>query len=61
MRKLLTMLSKIGEVWILFFGYVFLLFMLAFGFRMLWSIWEALIGQYIYVYTNINYKGKYWC
>ena len=44
LTTLLKSLAKIGEIWILFFGYVFLLFMLAFGFRMLWSIWEALIG-----------------
>ena len=44
MKKLLTILSKVGEIWIIFFVYLFGLFMLGFGFRILYTIWKAIIG-----------------
>lgn len=41
MRKLWTWLSKVAEVWIIFIAYLFLLFILTFGFNMIWTFWKA--------------------
>ena len=59
MKKLLTLLKKISwfklsEEWILLIAYFGLLFCLAFGFDILYTIWKALIGQYIYIYMNTS-------
>jgi hypothetical protein len=49
MKKLLALLKKtnwfkLSETTILLIGYLILLWMLSFGFRMLWTIWEGIIG-----------------
>jgi len=48
MKKLLTLLKninwyKISEVWIILIAYFGLLFCLAFGFDMLYTIWKAIL------------------
>jgi hypothetical protein len=43
MKKLLQTLLKGSEVWILLIAYLGILFVLAFGFDMLYTIWKALM------------------
>ena len=37
---------NIDEIWIIFIAYLGLLFILTFGFDILWTLWEALITNF---------------